>query len=81
MTKISEKKTEISKKETIEETAEVIKKEKRTQGYLLSKANYVISVVCNGQMLFIQPFGKIKVIKELLNIEKDDAKFLSFAKI
>lgn len=54
---------------------------KQTLCYVVSKANYTIPIKCDGQQYFIQPFGRVKAIKELVIADADDAKFLSFAKI
>ena len=54
---------------------------KSTLCYLASKANHIIEVQLNGQTTFIQPFGKIKVVKEQIKINSDDARYLTFIKI
>lgn len=53
----------------------------KTQCWLVSRANYLIEVQCNGQTLFIQPFGKVKVVKEDTIVKDTDARQLSFVKI
>ena len=52
----------------------------KTVCYLASKANYIVAVQMNGQSIFIQPFGKVKVIKEQVTINPKDAKHLTFIK-
>lgn len=53
---------------------------KLTEGYLISKANYIIPVSINNKQSFIQPFGKLKVIKEQIQIDSNDARYLTFVK-
>lgn len=71
------KKPEEPKVAKVEQKPEV----KRTICYLVSKADYIVPVVHNNQNLFIQPFGKIKVTKELTKINPRDARYLTFVKI
>ena len=56
-------------------------KQKLTPCYLRSKADYIVPVCCNGQHYDIQPFGSIKVIKELTTFDSMHTKYLTFVKI
>lgn len=51
-----------------------------TPCYLVSKANHIVEVQCNGQIVYIQPFGKVNVIKEHITVNPEDAKYLTFIK-
>lgn len=52
-----------------------------TECWLKSKANYIIEVRDRGQSKFIQPFGRVKVIKEDLQFINDaDAYQVTFIK-
>lgn len=75
------KSTKASKaiKETIEETVEETSV-KKTVCYLASKANHIVEIQNNGQTTYIQPFGRVKVIKEQVKINPTDAKNLTFIK-
>ena len=78
------KKTEQTKETKHSESTikkEQIVAEKRTFCYLASKADHIVEVQYNGQIAYIQPFGKIKVIKEQVKINSDDARYLTFIKI
>lgn len=59
---------------------EVKPAEQRTACWLVSKANYIVPVKCNGQNLFIQPFGRVKVIRELTTFDRAEARYLTFVK-
>lgn len=59
---------------------EVKPAEPRTACWLVSKANYIVPVKCNGQNLFIQPFGRVKVIRELTTFDRAEARYLTFVK-
>lgn len=54
---------------------------KRTMCRLVSKADYVIRIKHNGQTTFIQPFGFAKVVKELTEVDRNDARYLTFVKL
>lgn len=60
----------------------IAQKEKRTLCYLVSKADHIIEIKQGNQTTFIQPFGRIKVTKELVKLaDSNDAKYLAFIKI
>lgn len=81
--------TEEKQPETIEKQEEPKKDSKkkqeaapkRTLCWLISKGDYIIEIKQGEQITFVQPFGKIKVVKELVQIHENDARYLSFAKI
>lgn len=88
------KQTEKDVKDAIEPVAEEIKKDaqakveepkvpatKRTMCRLVSKADYIIKIKHNGQTTFIQPFGFAKVVKELVEVDRNDARYLTFVKL
>lgn len=54
---------------------------KKTPCWLVSKADYIIEVKHGGQVLFIQPFGRARVLKETVEIKENDARYLTFVKI
>ena len=64
-----------------EDAKQPVKVEKRTLCYLASKADHIIEIQYNGQTTYIQPYGKVKVIKEQIKLNSNDAKFLTFIKI
>lgn len=55
--------------------------QKRTQGTLISKANYTIHMKHNGQALLIPPYGRVKVFKELCEFNTADTRYLTFIKL
>ena len=78
--------TKEEKEQLVEQKEQSVKQkelkiDKKTFCYLVSKANHIIEVKYNNQTTFVQPFGKIKVIKEQIQVNSDDAKYLAFMKI
>lgn len=80
MTKKNEQ-TKTSNVKDSTEAKEQVKAEKRTLCYLASKADHIIEVQNNGQTSYIQPFGRIKIVKEQIKIDQNDAKYLTFIKL
>ena len=70
-----------SAKQSNEHFTKKEKIEKRTLCYLASKADHIIEVQYNGQITYLQPYGKIKVIREQIKLNPNDAKYLTFIKI
>lgn len=71
----------VDKAEIVEKVVKPVAKAIIRHYFLKSRANYIIEVIEDGVHKFIQPFGKIKVIKEKLKlVNEKDAKFLTFIK-
>lgn len=71
-----------TQKDVTKEKVEVKEKAKKvTMCMLSSKANYIIPIKIGNKRSFIQPFGKIKVIKEQVSFNREDAKYLTFIKM
>lgn len=71
--------TKVVEEKAVETKATKVK-ETKTFGTILSRANYTVEIKCNGKKLYIPPFGKARVMKEKLNIDSNDAKYLTFIK-
>lgn len=76
-----EEKQEKAKETKVQEVQKVEEKKTTTYCYLRSKADFDIPVKINKDTTIIPPFGKIKVMKNALDIDPQFARYLSIIKL